>query len=292
MACFTNMTDSPGRQAEPESAGPVSLSAMLKDWVNVAVAAGGVAGLISLIFSLHYLYSPWVKLCAAGGLTALLMVAASGVRLKRSKLLKPLAISFVASFGFVCVCTTAGVFLFFHARPERVVADRAALEATTGRFVQRSTASDPIPVVCKQQIAVSGRLAKGDVFAIGNIVTGKNIGDVLPVFVPENAANVSYNNGTWQVPVVFGGKDDAGSEFAVYLEVMPRAELDYLVSEAEQTRMAEVGQVGPSLSVEAQRAAAQLGVEESWWEGPSKIPPPGFTADTQVYRRASSDHSC
>jgi hypothetical protein len=292
MACFADMADSPGQQAESESTGQVSLSMMMKDWVNVSVAVGGIAGLISLIFSLNYLHSPWVKVCAAGGLAALLMAVTFSVRLKRSKLLKPLAVSVIASFGIACVFTTAGLFLFAHRYPRQVATNRATTGAATVKFVQRSSATDPISVSCRQQVAVSGHLAEGEVFAVGNIVTGKNIGNTLPVFVPENAAQVTYDNGTWRVPVVFGGSGDAGSEFSVYLEVMPKAELNYLVTEAQQTRMAEVGQIAPALPGETQKAAVSLGLEQSWWEGPSQIPPPGFTADTQVYRRAPSDHSC
>ncbi len=188
--------------------------------------------------------------------------------------------------------TSDNCFVFFNLPPHVQIngasSEGAIMRSTTIRFVQRGTAANPVPVACQQMVPVSGRVPKGYDFAVGNLVMGSNTGDTAPVFVPETAVVVRENN-TWQVPVTFGDSSNAGSKFMVYLEVMPRQELNYLVTEGQQTRLIEVQQV---LTGAAQKEAEQEAVEQSWWIAPGLPSSPAFTVDTQIYQRSSTENGC
>jgi hypothetical protein len=163
------------------------------------------------------------------------------------------------------------------------------MRATTMRFVQRGTPANPIIVECQQVVPLSGHVPKGYDFAVGNVVTGRNTGNSAPVFVPQTAAVVGHEKNTWQVPVTFGDSSDAGRKFIVYLEVMPKQELNYLVREGQQTRVVEAEQM---LIGAAQDNAKQQAVTQSWWIATGLPSSPAFKVDTQIYRRSSAKTGC
>jgi hypothetical protein len=187
------------------------------------------------------------------------------------------------------------VILHWHEReassPIKILPSKDAVirSSTTIKFDQRGTADNPIIVACQQAVSVSGHIPDGYEFAVGAVVTGDNTGSAVPVFVPENAAVVSHQGNTWLVPVTFGKPSDSGSNFMVYLVAMPAQELDYLVTEGQQTRKIDAYQM---LTGSAQIKALQAAADQSWWIAPDLPPSPAFIADRQIYRRSSSKGGC
>jgi hypothetical protein len=159
------------------------------------------------------------------------------------------------------------------------------MRSTTVEFEQRSTAANPITVACNYDIPISGDLPAGYDLAVGTIVTEKNPGNAEPVYVPETAASYSGQNQTWLVPVTFGDASNLGDDFKVSLVVMPRQELNYLVTEARETRNIDAQQM---LTGKAETNAEQQAAYESWWIAPGVPPSPAFIKDTQIYRLENS----
>lgn len=212
-----------------------------------------------------------------------------GVSLRRAKQLSLITFLAVAGVAVTCTCVTVAVIHLHKARttPSANItpSENLIIRNTTVKFEQRSTAANPIGVSCSYKIPISGNLPKGYDFAVGNIVSEKNIGNAEPVYVPETAAVYSRQNDTWLVPVTFGDASNLGDDFKVSLVVMPAQELNYLVTEGQETRKIDAQQ---TLTGKAETKAEQDAAYESWWIAPGAPPAPAFTKDTQIYQLNNS----
>jgi hypothetical protein len=145
------------------------------------------------------------------------------------------------------------------------------LKATIRFSNPRGTFQNPLPVRCQLGIQVAGRIPASYAFAVGNAIVGQKA-DVL--FVPESAASRIATD-IWTVPMVFGMDGNGGRKFTVYLMILPKEQLLYLVAEAQSVRSYVSGKYA----------------EQSWWSAPGLPPRPAIVLDRETVQR-SSDTGC
>jgi hypothetical protein len=276
-----------GNQDKPDQKPASPLGQIAKNTFSVIAGASAVIALIIAIFTWTVLGTSWlVKALFAVSLFTLVAALMCCLSLRKEKQLSLITILAAAGIGVTCTCTTVAV---IHLKRSQTTTSAAAVTAsektilreTTVKFDERSTAANPIIVSCNFNVPVSGHLPNGYDFAVGNIINGKNIGNAEPVYVPDTAARKSSQDSTWLVPVTFGGPTKLKEDFKVSLVVMPAQEMNYLVSEGQETRKIDAQQM---LTGDAATKAGQLATEESWWIAAGTPPPPAFTEDTQVYQ--------
>lgn len=239
-----------------------SVASVLKPALTIFTGIGGVLAVVALVFAWTILGSIEVKSFATAGLILLVIAVASAEVLRKDKKFSALIGLTIICTCLFAVCATIVAYNKSHLPATNSHSQLSPVHEATIKFDQRGTAATPLPVACRETVPVSGRLPRDYSFAVGNVIMGNSVGNVA--FVPESSA--VRDGGTWHVPVTFGVTPNAGSEFEAYLVVIPQNELNYLVTESQQTRAAEAQHLLRKGT--GQQEAVAEAVEQSGWTAP------------------------